>query len=175
MKNVQKAQALAEKMTFKRGLRLNVAGAYQSRLMESASVGFEKMLQHIEFHPPRIKVLTNVTRIIAPVHCTVMFEGAITLAGRAETLILPNIVAAVGVVTIKTMFTVTTFGRQFFIVIFCNAVAFGGSAVQPGLRTNCFDFTLIGDLSFCFLSRLVSFESSAGSAGCTTLATSFGG
>ncbi|MDR2432390.1 MAG: ACP S-malonyltransferase [Puniceicoccales bacterium] len=60
-KNIQKAQALAEKMTFKRVLPLNVAGAYHSRLMESASVGFEKVLQNIEFHPPRIKILTNVT------------------------------------------------------------------------------------------------------------------
>jgi [acyl-carrier-protein] S-malonyltransferase len=59
--NIKKAQELAEKMAFKRVLPLNVAGAYHSKLMESASVGFEKVLQNIEFNAPRIKVLTNVT------------------------------------------------------------------------------------------------------------------
>lgn len=61
IENIKKAQELAEKMAFKRVLPLNVAGAYHSKLMESASVGFEKVLQNIEFQPPQIRVLTNVT------------------------------------------------------------------------------------------------------------------
>jgi [acyl-carrier-protein] S-malonyltransferase len=59
--SIGKATDIAEKMPFKRALRLNVAGAYHSELMESASVGFEKFLNGIEFSPPRMRVLTNVT------------------------------------------------------------------------------------------------------------------
>jgi [acyl-carrier-protein] S-malonyltransferase len=60
-KNIEKALEIAAKMPFRRALPLNVAGAFHSRLMESAAVGFEKFLQDIEFQPPRTTVLTNVT------------------------------------------------------------------------------------------------------------------
>jgi [acyl-carrier-protein] S-malonyltransferase len=60
-RNIDAARELAEKMTFKRVLPLNVAGAYHSRLMESASVGFKNFLDAIDFAPPRVEVLTNVT------------------------------------------------------------------------------------------------------------------
>ncbi|MDR3144045.1 MAG: ACP S-malonyltransferase [Puniceicoccales bacterium] len=58
---IAKAREVAEKMSFKRVLCLNVAGAYHSRLMEKASGGFEKFLKNFEFHRPRFKILTNVT------------------------------------------------------------------------------------------------------------------
>jgi [acyl-carrier-protein] S-malonyltransferase len=60
-KNIEKAMSIAEKMPFRRALRLNVSGAYHSKLMESASVGFEKFLRNVDFQVPRIEVLTNVT------------------------------------------------------------------------------------------------------------------
>jgi [acyl-carrier-protein] S-malonyltransferase len=60
-RNIERATAIAEKMPFKRALRLNVAGAYHSKLMESAGVGFGKFLENVEFYPPKMQVLTNVT------------------------------------------------------------------------------------------------------------------
>jgi [acyl-carrier-protein] S-malonyltransferase len=40
---------------------LNVAGAYHSRLMESAYVKFEKVLAHVPMQSPRLPVISNVT------------------------------------------------------------------------------------------------------------------
>ncbi|MDR1401458.1 MAG: ACP S-malonyltransferase [Puniceicoccales bacterium] len=61
MRNIKKAMEMAQKMAFKRVLPLNVAGAYHSRLMESAAQGFEKFLHGVELQPPKIKILSNVT------------------------------------------------------------------------------------------------------------------
>lgn len=60
-KCIQVARSIAEKMKFKRVLPLNVAGAYHSPLMESASIGFEKFLRDITFNVPNFPVLSNVT------------------------------------------------------------------------------------------------------------------
>ena len=40
---------------------LNVAGAYHSRLMNSARDGFAKFIEPMDFNPPEISVYTNVT------------------------------------------------------------------------------------------------------------------
>ncbi|MDR1595480.1 MAG: ACP S-malonyltransferase [Puniceicoccales bacterium] len=59
--SIKAANEIAEKMRFRRVLQLNVAGAYHSRLMESACVGFEKFLKTIDLRPPKVATLTNVT------------------------------------------------------------------------------------------------------------------
>jgi [acyl-carrier-protein] S-malonyltransferase len=59
--DIHAAKEIAEKMSFKRVLQLNVAGAYHSRFMESAATGFEKFLNNMEFQNPTIHVITNVT------------------------------------------------------------------------------------------------------------------
>ena len=61
LENIQLARELAARMSFKRAMLLNVAGAYHSRLMESARDGFEKFIENIEFSAPNMKVLSNVT------------------------------------------------------------------------------------------------------------------
>ena len=61
LENIQLARELAARMSFKRAMLLNVAGAYHSRLMESARDGFEKFIKNIEFSAPNMKVLSNVT------------------------------------------------------------------------------------------------------------------
>ncbi|MDR2435969.1 MAG: ACP S-malonyltransferase [Puniceicoccales bacterium] len=58
---MQSAIALAEKMPFKRIFPLKVAGAYHSRLMAEAGVGFEKFINDIEFEGPKIGIISNVT------------------------------------------------------------------------------------------------------------------
>lgn len=55
---IEKAKALG---TFKRVLPLNVAGAYHSRLMQSASQAFKAYIEPITFHPPTLTVFTNTT------------------------------------------------------------------------------------------------------------------
>jgi [acyl-carrier-protein] S-malonyltransferase len=58
---IERAMEIAERMPFKRVVRLNVAGAYHSKLMEDAGNAFGKFLQTIDFSPPKLRVLTNVT------------------------------------------------------------------------------------------------------------------
>jgi [acyl-carrier-protein] S-malonyltransferase len=59
--SMRSAIEIASKMTFKRVISLKVAGAYHSKLMAEASVGFEKFLRDIEFADPEIGVISNVT------------------------------------------------------------------------------------------------------------------
>jgi hypothetical protein len=51
--NIKMAQELNEKMAFERIVPLNVA--YHSKLMESASVGFEKISQNNDFNARRVE------------------------------------------------------------------------------------------------------------------------
>ena len=53
--------AAKERKDFKIVVPLKVAGAYHSRLMKPAQIGFEKFLSNIEFKTPQVKVFTNVT------------------------------------------------------------------------------------------------------------------
>ncbi len=62
----EKAKVLAavehgKAMGFKMIKPLTVAGAYHSRLMEPARVGFEAFLQTVDIHKPQLVVFTNTT------------------------------------------------------------------------------------------------------------------
>jgi [acyl-carrier-protein] S-malonyltransferase len=59
--NVETAVGLAKEYGIGRAMMLNVAGAYHSRLMESAYVRLEKVLADVPMHSPRFPVISNVT------------------------------------------------------------------------------------------------------------------
>jgi [acyl-carrier-protein] S-malonyltransferase len=59
--NVETAVGLAKEYGIGRAMMLNVAGAYHSRLMESAYVRLEKVLADVPIHSPRFPVISNVT------------------------------------------------------------------------------------------------------------------
>jgi [acyl-carrier-protein] S-malonyltransferase len=58
---VEAAVAVAKEYGIRRATMLNVAGAYHSRLMESAYEKLGAVLQHVPIHPPRFPVISNVT------------------------------------------------------------------------------------------------------------------
>lgn len=58
---VAAAVEAAKSRGFRRVMPLKVAGAYHSRLMEPARVGFADFLAGVDFAPPRLTVLTNTT------------------------------------------------------------------------------------------------------------------
>ena len=58
---VRQATAVAKERGFRMAVPLKVAGAYHSRLMESASDAFATVLKTIPFHPPRWSVYSNVS------------------------------------------------------------------------------------------------------------------
>ena len=60
-KIAQLLEAAKNRKEFKMAIPLKVAGAYHSRLMESAREKFEKFLKTITFSTPSIPVFTNVT------------------------------------------------------------------------------------------------------------------
>ncbi len=59
--NVETAVGVAKEYDIGRAMMLNVAGAYHSRLMESAYVKLEKVLADIPMQSPRFPVISNVT------------------------------------------------------------------------------------------------------------------
>ena len=59
--NVEAAVGVAKEYGVGRAMMLNVAGAYHSRLMESAYVKFEKVLADVPVQSPRFPVISNVT------------------------------------------------------------------------------------------------------------------
>jgi [acyl-carrier-protein] S-malonyltransferase len=59
--NVETAVAVAKEYGIGRAMMLNVAGAYHSRLMESAYVKLEEVLAGIPMQSPRFPVISNVT------------------------------------------------------------------------------------------------------------------
>ena len=59
--NVESAVAVAKEYGIGRAMMLNVAGAYHSRLMESAYVKLEEVLAGIPMQSPRFPVISNVT------------------------------------------------------------------------------------------------------------------
>src|SRR4030095_12957261 len=58
---VETAVGVAKEHGIGRAVMLNVAGAYHSRLMESAYEKFGAALEHIVLQPPRFPVVSNVT------------------------------------------------------------------------------------------------------------------
>src|SRR6267154_3775511 len=59
--NVETAVGVAKEHGIGRAMMLNVAGAYHSRLMESAYVKLEKVLADVPMQAPRFPVISNVT------------------------------------------------------------------------------------------------------------------
>src|SRR6266403_2234075 len=58
---VEAAVGVAKEYGIRRAMMLNVAGAYHSRLMESAYVKLEKVLADVPMQAPRFPVISNVT------------------------------------------------------------------------------------------------------------------
>jgi len=58
---VEAAVGVAREYGIRRATLLNVAGAYHSRLMESAYERLSAALQHVTVQPPRFPVISNVT------------------------------------------------------------------------------------------------------------------
>jgi [acyl-carrier-protein] S-malonyltransferase len=59
--NVETAVGVAREYGIGRAMMLNVAGAYHSRLMESAYVKLERVLADVPMQAPRFPVISNVT------------------------------------------------------------------------------------------------------------------
>jgi [acyl-carrier-protein] S-malonyltransferase len=59
--NVETAVGVAKEYGIGRAMMLNVAGAYHSRLMESAYVKLEKVLADVPMQSPHFAVISNVT------------------------------------------------------------------------------------------------------------------
>jgi [acyl-carrier-protein] S-malonyltransferase len=59
--NVETAVGVAKEYGIGRAMMLNVAGAYHSRLMESAYLKLEKVLADVPMQSPRFPVISNVT------------------------------------------------------------------------------------------------------------------
>src|SRR5256886_1185497 len=60
---VEAAVGVAREHGIRRATLLNVAGAYHSRLMESAYEKFGEALTHVQINPPHFPVISNVTGI----------------------------------------------------------------------------------------------------------------
>lgn len=58
---IDRAEPLAKEKGAKRALKLNVAGAFHSSLMEPAAEQLALTLEHIPFSEPRLPVVSNVT------------------------------------------------------------------------------------------------------------------
>src|SRR5438094_5071622 len=58
---VEAAVGVAKEYGIRRATMLNVAGAYHSRLMESAYEKLGAVLQHVQMQPPSFPVISNVT------------------------------------------------------------------------------------------------------------------
>jgi len=86
---IEKACELAKEKGAKRALPLPVAGAYHSRLMESASSKLESVLREVELNLPVVPVISNVTakphasageilqRLVEQVTSSVLWETSI--------------------------------------------------------------------------------------------------
>ena len=86
---IEKACELAKEKGAKRALPLTVAGAYHSRLMESASTELESALREVELNLPMVPVISNVTakphatageilqRLVEQVTSSVLWETSI--------------------------------------------------------------------------------------------------
>ena len=58
---LDRLEALAKKAGAKRAVRLKVAGAFHSSLMERAAAGLERVLAGVEIRPPAVPFVSNVS------------------------------------------------------------------------------------------------------------------
>ena len=58
---IERAEALAKAQGAKRALRLEVSGAFHSRLMQPAADAFKRVVAKVRFEPPCVPVISNVT------------------------------------------------------------------------------------------------------------------
>jgi [acyl-carrier-protein] S-malonyltransferase len=81
---VEAAVAVAKEHGIRRATMLNVAGAYHSRLMESAYEKFGAALTHIQINPPHFTVVSNVTgrEVKTPIEIRQTLQDQITSTVR---------------------------------------------------------------------------------------------
>jgi len=77
---VEAAVGVAREYGIRRATLLNVAGAYHSRLMESAYEKLGAVLQHVSVQPPSFPVISNVTgeEVITPVEIRRTLQDQVT-------------------------------------------------------------------------------------------------
>src|SRR6266496_948985 len=77
---VEAAVGVAREYGIRRATLLNVAGAYHSRLMESAYEKLGAVLQHVPIQPPRFPVISNVTgmEVATPVEIRRTLQDQVT-------------------------------------------------------------------------------------------------
>ena len=61
VESIEKAEALAKAQGAKRAVKLDVAGAFHSRLMQPAAEQFKRVLSNVEIRPPAFPIVSNVT------------------------------------------------------------------------------------------------------------------
>src|SRR5436189_3477454 len=81
---VEAAVGVAKEYGIRRATMLNVAGAYHSRLMESAYEKLGAVLQHVPMQPPRFPVISNVTgdEVKTPIEIRRTLQDQVTGAVR---------------------------------------------------------------------------------------------
>lgn len=81
---VEAAVAVAKEHGIRRATMLNVAGAYHSRLMESAYEQFGVALTHVQINPPQLPVVSNVTgrEVKTPIEIRQSLQDQITSTVR---------------------------------------------------------------------------------------------
>ncbi|HET9801435.1 MAG TPA: ACP S-malonyltransferase, partial [Chthoniobacterales bacterium] len=81
---VEAAVGVAKERGIRRATMLNVAGAYHSRLMESAYRKFGAALAHIPLNPPHFAVVSNVTgrEVTTPIEIRQSLQDQITSTVR---------------------------------------------------------------------------------------------
>ncbi|HEU5314364.1 MAG TPA: ACP S-malonyltransferase [Candidatus Udaeobacter sp.] len=81
---VEAAVGVAKEYGIRRATMLNVAGAYHSRLMESAYEKLGAVLQHVPMQPPRFPVISNVTgdEVKTPVEIRRTLQDQVTCTVR---------------------------------------------------------------------------------------------
>ena len=77
---VEAAVGVAKEYGIGRAMMLNVAGAYHSRLMESAYEKLGAVLEHVPIQPPRFPVISNVTgmEVATPVEIRCTLQDQVT-------------------------------------------------------------------------------------------------
>jgi [acyl-carrier-protein] S-malonyltransferase len=77
---VEAAVGVAKEYGIRRATMLNVAGAYHSRLMESAYEKLGSVLRHVSIQPPRFPVISNVTgmEVATPVEIRRTLQDQVT-------------------------------------------------------------------------------------------------
>ena len=81
---VEAAVGVAKEYGIGRAMMLNVAGAYHSRLMESAYEKLGAVLEHVPIQPPRFPVISNVTgmEVATPVEIRRTLQDQVTSTVR---------------------------------------------------------------------------------------------